>query len=531
MCLNPLLIRNPHYTSSAYRSEMGQFKKADPRTYSHKEYIDVPCGKCPECRQSYYNGLLQRALVEARSSYLYFVTLTYDNQHIPHVKLGDKIVYYSDYYHIQQLIKRLRNNNVLDRDFRYICVNEYGDTFNRPHFHLIFFVAKRKSDDVTTPFHIERTLFDNLHKYYSINVGTRKKPIYEPLFTYKARYTSQGLKSNYFVKYVNPSGSDVFYDIKESNVYVLTIQYLLSYINKSSKFEKSLLDYIDKFKFSDPILYRKYRSLLRCSVHYSKGFGFGFIDGEKHFMTPLSSSLSLAVQLHSEFKRDLPSQWDDFCKSYPHLSERVLTYLYTNSMADYEDLEEYKDSMSADDFIYFSISSIYFPKTLDNLIKFHFYDTHVSIPTVSYFVNFVAYKAPYKLSYVYTSDNNLSSPVYNYIRQHIESGLLNKVPFIPFLVNSSKPYYIPLCNFYRRYCSVEQDMLNIFNVLNIKDFDEWRDIFVSYQQSRLNKGRIEKANEFRHYISENLICNSQKHCLALSSDGRNTLQKLFKIII
>lgn len=57
----------------------------------------------------------------------YFITLTYDNDHLPHngVSVDD----------CQKFLKRLRKKI----RFRYFLVSEYGDRFMRPHYHFLLF--------------------------------------------------------------------------------------------------------------------------------------------------------------------------------------------------------------------------------------------------------------------------------------------------------------------------------------------------------------------------------------------------------
>jgi len=60
-----------------------------------------------------------------------FLTLTYSEAHLP---VDDGL----DARHLQLFLKRLRFD-LEDRKFRYYSVGEYGEKFNRPHYHGIFF--------------------------------------------------------------------------------------------------------------------------------------------------------------------------------------------------------------------------------------------------------------------------------------------------------------------------------------------------------------------------------------------------------
>jgi hypothetical protein len=94
--------------------------------------IDLPCGRCVGCRLEHSRQWAIRCLHESQ---LYednvFVTLTYDENHLP----GDGSLVPK---HFQDFMKRLRKK-YSDRKIRYFHCGEYGDKFQRPHYHAIFF--------------------------------------------------------------------------------------------------------------------------------------------------------------------------------------------------------------------------------------------------------------------------------------------------------------------------------------------------------------------------------------------------------
>lgn len=179
------------------------------------------------------------------------------------------------------MFKRFREHRHINREFRYLCVNEYGDKKHRPHFHILLFVGKQDNDDENTPHFIREVLFQNLGNYFSKNVGTRKNPQYEKLFTYQVKNTIKGIKTNYYVKYVE--SDDLFTIVnndfipKDENV--KSIRYLVGYVNKPSKYEQKIDCIIDSYK-DDNRLYLKLRHLLKSQLRFSKGFGCGFTDGK-----------------------------------------------------------------------------------------------------------------------------------------------------------------------------------------------------------------------------------------------------------
>jgi len=95
--------------------------------------ILVPCGRCPACRRRKQNEWAYRIMEEVKNSKRsYFVTLTYDDDHLPISDLGIPTL---DPEHLHTFFKNLRYNF----PFRYFACGEYGDQFDRPHYHFILF--------------------------------------------------------------------------------------------------------------------------------------------------------------------------------------------------------------------------------------------------------------------------------------------------------------------------------------------------------------------------------------------------------
>lgn len=91
-----------------------------------------PCGKCYTCRVKKSREWSNRLLHEMSywDSSL-FLTLTYDDDHLP-LSISKR--------ELQLFIKRYRKEISKDgRKFKYYAVGEYGDTYRRPHYHIIAF--------------------------------------------------------------------------------------------------------------------------------------------------------------------------------------------------------------------------------------------------------------------------------------------------------------------------------------------------------------------------------------------------------
>lgn len=472
MCISPVTIPNPNYSRQQLALVGEGSLVLDKCLTSSKPLIDVPCGKCVECRNTYFNSILQRAIVESLTSYVYFITLTYDDNHIPSITLPNgKTIYYSDYTHIQNLFKRLRINNVLDRDFRYLVALEYGDKRHRPHFHLLLFVSRLDTDDKNTPHFIERTLFDKIKYYYADNVGTRKHPIYEPLFAYRRRYTSQGVKTNYFVKYVEQDLPDYAVPYTDTLTTVKTIRYLVSYVNKGSLFDDTVHRYLNEIH--DTYLYDKLRTLLRSKIRYSKGFGLGFNNGVK---VEQARTFVKCSYLSSLYNSDFPNSFSDLVDYNPNIIHDINEFLLSldTYFKPYDNLRTAVSHLKEAEFNTYVLLLRYFPNFITHLyIKYY----KLSYVTISYFFKFLdayQYVLP-KINLKSVKDNF----VFRYIRKGIEHGYNARVPFLAFPLYSSNSF-MPLCQFYKERYTDDTDITTLYSILGVRNFDEWQALFEKY---------------------------------------------------
>lgn len=99
------------------------------------EPVFIPCGRCIGCRLDRSLSWALRCMHEAS---LYedntFLTLTYDDDHLPH---GGSLCL-SD---IQNFMKRFRQY-ISPKKIRFFQCGEYGDQFARPHYHTLIFGYK-----------------------------------------------------------------------------------------------------------------------------------------------------------------------------------------------------------------------------------------------------------------------------------------------------------------------------------------------------------------------------------------------------
>lgn len=126
--------------------------KIDPLIGTGKvytEFVPIPCGQCVGCRLDYSKQWATRCMLEAEyHDENYFITLTYDDEHLPVTEYIDKDTGEFKYNngtlvkkHMQDFNKRVRRSlEYRGYDgFRFYMCGEYGTTSARPHYHMIAF--------------------------------------------------------------------------------------------------------------------------------------------------------------------------------------------------------------------------------------------------------------------------------------------------------------------------------------------------------------------------------------------------------
>ena len=112
------------------------------------DFIPIPCGQCIGCRIDYSKQWATRCMLESQyHDENYFLTLTYDEEHVPRSEYVDLetgeikeclTLVKSD---LQAFNKRLRRALEYrgDDGFRFYACGEYGSASARPHYHMIAF--------------------------------------------------------------------------------------------------------------------------------------------------------------------------------------------------------------------------------------------------------------------------------------------------------------------------------------------------------------------------------------------------------
>lgn len=108
-------------------------------------FVEIPCGKCIGCRIEYSRQWANRMMLELEyHDSAYFVTLTYNDDHVPRALFSD--LHTGEAFEsltlckrdVQLFFKRLRKAFPDDK-IRFYLAGEYGSNTFRPHYHAIIF--------------------------------------------------------------------------------------------------------------------------------------------------------------------------------------------------------------------------------------------------------------------------------------------------------------------------------------------------------------------------------------------------------
>lgn len=115
---------------------------SDPFTegrFHFNRQILIPCGKCLDCRLKKSYQWADRIMLESEQyTFNCFITLTYDDIHMPLLNVDDRMVGTLVKRDLQLFMKRLRKD-LYPRKIRFFACGEYGSKTNRPHYHIIIF--------------------------------------------------------------------------------------------------------------------------------------------------------------------------------------------------------------------------------------------------------------------------------------------------------------------------------------------------------------------------------------------------------
>lgn len=219
----------------------------------------VPCGHCSVClrlRQAYF---VQRVQCEAIDHDIWSCMLSYNNKYLPTIEVNGYKHKYADMHDIQLLIQRLKKREDFP-PFHYFAVSEFGHERHRPHWHLLFFTPKIPNESQASKYSREHTYWKAVLSEWYCNLGSKRKPIKDPLLNY--RCLANG-KRNYDFRYVDPHLSDTAQD--DTSFYCS--KYLVKYSDYVKNLKSALYLNLSEADFS------YYWNIIRPKTGRTIGFG------------------------------------------------------------------------------------------------------------------------------------------------------------------------------------------------------------------------------------------------------------------
>lgn len=118
--------------------------KRDGNLENFYEWADIPCGTCEMCRENHANEWATKSWMEMQyHEQSCFLTLTYDNEHLPHINNNkNKKATLEEYKEVWPKFIRAIRDHYRDKgidNIKFLMCGEYGPRTKRPHYHAIIF--------------------------------------------------------------------------------------------------------------------------------------------------------------------------------------------------------------------------------------------------------------------------------------------------------------------------------------------------------------------------------------------------------
>lgn len=310
-CFNPIKV--PLGEDSQHRR---QLREDMPLEYRFAKFINVPCGKCAACLSRKRSDWSFRLHHEVKcSSSCYFITLTYDDLHVPLETCKDNLVHpvvkKSD---VQLFLKRLRKS-IEPFKIRYFLVSEYGPKSLRPHYHMLLF---------NFPLELKHKFSEYVYNAWSLGF-IRFDPVTPARIHYVTSYCldyallPSYLPKNFMLCSRRPGlGSAYLYNDKLVNYHHDNLDGF-GYLSTGGKVVKSKLPrYLSDRLFSDDErieinnefikFHNEQRNkLLQEHKEWLKTHGYTFV-GDGSVFTPPGSPLYLEIQKQRIFEEKVKSK-------------------------------------------------------------------------------------------------------------------------------------------------------------------------------------------------------------------------------
>lgn len=227
-CISPVTLKNPLYDGDKHsraqylKKFRGSSKHLSVMLNGVDRFITVPCGKCYGCMRTRCNSWVFRHLLQLKKcNTALFLTLTYNDDNLPINPDGTK---HFDKTHLQKYLKRIRkylSSYYPDVKIKYHVASEYGDSFQRPHYHLILYDYPNTDAD--------RLRLAELWDYGNIHIGNvteasiRYTVEYITQFYYECQFANPNEVP--FALYSNGLGSSFYGDVARYIGTTLTAMY------------------------------------------------------------------------------------------------------------------------------------------------------------------------------------------------------------------------------------------------------------------------------------------------------------------
>lgn len=185
-CYHPMhiYIYGPDFNGKFHVAFRKKIIVVEHQVLSLSSEADIPCGKCVGCSLDYSKDWATRLMLELSTSINgYFVTLTYDDSHLP---VNESLVASHVFNFIKALRMDLLRHNV--SGLRFYAVGEYGSKSLRPHYHLIIYNCPLKNSDIS--------LFDDCN-LSNLDIDVLQKRSFDGSLMFSSQYLSRFWKNGF----------------------------------------------------------------------------------------------------------------------------------------------------------------------------------------------------------------------------------------------------------------------------------------------------------------------------------------------
>lgn len=205
------LIARDYGGNKTSNSTYSNFDEILENNVMKSRFIQIPCGRCIGCRMDYARSWADRMtyhVLTCPKDVNWFVTLTYDDDHLNTLRCDNDLGLYSlNYEHKTEFIKSLRNM-FRDSSIDFYMSGEYGGSTARPHFHAIIYncpiddLVYWKYNDNGDPIYLSDTLaklwkygFSTISPFTWTSSAYVAKYVEKKAYGYnKAEYEAYGLE-------------------------------------------------------------------------------------------------------------------------------------------------------------------------------------------------------------------------------------------------------------------------------------------------------------------------------------------------